>query len=149
MRVGVGVRVACGPFGDVIGKLRVERAADATTCGESDEYRSHRHACALALVEQWKEVDGVLGDQGSPFVDRSGEHVRVGSASKADLADVDGIMIACAEKLADALAIHLVEQKPHCPANSDARATARSRTRSAASWFSRSLASISSRCSEA
>ena len=133
MRVGVRVGVACGPFGDVISKSRVERAANATTGGESDEYRSHRHACALALVEQWKEVDGVLGDEGSPFVDSAGEHVCVGSASKADLADVDRVMIVCAEKLTHALAIHLVEQKPHCPASNDARAAARSRTRSAAS----------------
>ena len=113
MRVGVWIRVGGGPLLDGTGTSRVGRAANAPTHGERYEHGRHCHACALPLVEQWEEVDGVLGDERPPLIDRSGEHVRVGSTTKTDLADVDRVMAALAENVADALAVHLVEQKPH------------------------------------
>ena len=113
MRVRVRIRVVRGPVVDCIGKSRVERAGDTPTCGERYEYRRDRRARALTLVEQREEVDCVLGDQRPPLIDRSGEHVRVGSTTKTDVSDGDGVMTSIAEKFVDALAVHLVEQQPH------------------------------------
>jgi hypothetical protein len=113
MRVRVRIRVVRGPIVDGIGKTRVKRADDTPTCGERYEYRRHRRARALTSVELREEVDCVLGDQRPPLINRSGEHVHVGSTTKTDFSDVDGVTTSIAEKFADALAVHLVEQKPH------------------------------------
>lgn len=148
MGVGIGVRVVSGPLVDVGGEMGMERAADTSVRRERHEDWRHRQTGTLALVEQWEEIGGVLGDEDAGLVDCPGEYVEVGRAAEPDVSDVDSNVALGAEKLADALAVHLVEKKPH-PAKTAARAAASFRTRSAASSFSWSRVSISSRCSTA
>lgn len=126
----------------------MEPSADSPAGSESDENGRHRCTRALPLIEQREEIDCVLGDHDAILVNCPSEHIGVRRTAEPEVPDMDCIVPALDENLSDAFGVHLIDQKPH-PVNTEARATVNSRTRSAASSFAWSLASISSRCSAA
>ena len=148
--MGVRIRVGIlrGPRIDRHRKSCVQRAANPSTGRERDKDRRHRCARSLSLVEQRQEIDSVLGDYRAILVNGSRQQVDVRRTAEPDISDMDRIVPALDEELSNAFGIHLVDQEPH-PVSTAERATVSFRTRSAASSFSRSLASISSKCSAA
>lgn len=87
----------------------MERAGDSTADRERYEYWHHHCTGALTLVQQWKEVGGVLGDHGPRLTHGSLQHINVRSTAEADVSDMDSVVPTVHEELGDTLGIHLVD----------------------------------------
>lgn len=109
--------------------------ADSVRLRASTTGRYRSSACGR--VEQGYEVDGVLGHDDSVLGGHAIEHLVVGTAGEAEVADVLRVMPEIGQVPGDYRAEHLVDEEPH-----EARKRSRSRAACSARSAAASLRSI-------
>jgi len=135
--------VVC-PTGESVGEFVRHRAGAGRQCALESEHHGWRDgANANRCVEQDNEVDCVLGDDDPVLGSCAIEHLVVGTACEADIADVPRVMSEIGQVPGDRRAEHLVDEKPH-EARKRSRSWAALSARRAAASLRRIIASTSS-----